>query len=368
MQSPYTYAPVERVLSELSKRYPSFVPSKVLDFGCGPGTALWAAKAIWPDTLGKCVGIDLSEGMLTFADKIIHSLDDEKPWIDTVFRRYMAFHSNNKHSSSYNLVISSFTLNEILDEELRKLTLNNLWNMTRDFLVLIDRGTPEGSRLIIEARDFIIGQVKENVQVVAPCPHSLECPMKGSWCHFSQRLQLPTRQIQLMKYKRNITDSRFSYVILRRKDTTTTTPSPMEQKAQNWPRLIAGPRKGERLITMDICTPHSTHKVSIIHSYTHIHTYVCTHVSRIFMLFLFVSTNSVGQLWRINVPKSQDPQVYYDARKSGLGDIWPHPIMTKPHVHCDFSRKGRNRTDSARPAPTKPPQFPEDDEGKDTEK
>lgn len=74
VQSPLTYAPIARVFSELAKRFPNWSPSSVLDFGCGPGTALWAAKATWGDKLGPCTGVDLSEAMIKFADKITSNL------------------------------------------------------------------------------------------------------------------------------------------------------------------------------------------------------------------------------------------------------------------------------------------------------
>ncbi len=41
---PGCYAAVARVLDELRLRLPDFAPRSMLDFGAGPGTAIWAAR------------------------------------------------------------------------------------------------------------------------------------------------------------------------------------------------------------------------------------------------------------------------------------------------------------------------------------
>ncbi len=45
---PATFAATLRVLSELSSLRPGWAPRTVLDVGAGPGTATWAAKAVFP--------------------------------------------------------------------------------------------------------------------------------------------------------------------------------------------------------------------------------------------------------------------------------------------------------------------------------
>jgi len=52
--------------------------------------------------------------------------------------------------------------------------------------------------------------------VIAPCPHSFECPMKeNGWCHFSQRVQrMPTTTGAKIGSSRNWEDEKFSYIVL----------------------------------------------------------------------------------------------------------------------------------------------------------
>ena len=43
---PGCYAAVLTVLQELRMRLPAFQPASLLDFGAGPGTAIWAAQQV----------------------------------------------------------------------------------------------------------------------------------------------------------------------------------------------------------------------------------------------------------------------------------------------------------------------------------
>ena len=69
----------------------------------------------------------------------------------------------------------SHVLTELPSNTARETTLNALWGKTAKFLVLVDNGTPEGFRIIAEARSFILQQ--GNASVVAPCPHDGVCPL-----------------------------------------------------------------------------------------------------------------------------------------------------------------------------------------------
>src|SRR3569833_770321 len=45
---PATYAAVHASLDAVRHARPDFAPRALLDVGAGPGTALWAASALWP--------------------------------------------------------------------------------------------------------------------------------------------------------------------------------------------------------------------------------------------------------------------------------------------------------------------------------
>jgi ribosomal protein RSM22 (predicted rRNA methylase) len=47
-------------------------------------------------------------------------------------------------------------------------------------------------------------------------------------------------------------------------------------------------------------------------------------------LFHMLNEIYAGKIMRMTIPRSQGKQAYYDARKSGWGDIFPHPPKNPP--------------------------------------
>ena len=186
-----SYAAVYNVLSQLKTRVPDFEPTSMLDFGCGPGTAIWASRELFK--IDQVTAIDASEPMLQILKDL--ALNLEIPNLAT--QRYLSIAKQEDLQSD--LVVSSFCLSELPNDSIRKTTVLNLWRQTKDTLVLIDRGTPIGATLVATARQLILDAEKDTVYVVAPCPHELVCPMltnrHGHWCHFSQKYQLDDHMV-----------------------------------------------------------------------------------------------------------------------------------------------------------------------------
>ncbi|KAL6543986.1 hypothetical protein OROGR_010483 [Orobanche gracilis] len=60
---PAVYSALYRVLKEVRKRVPYFSPGKVLDFGAGTGSALWAMMEVWPGSLERINLVEPSQSM-----------------------------------------------------------------------------------------------------------------------------------------------------------------------------------------------------------------------------------------------------------------------------------------------------------------
>ncbi|CAO3589916.1 unnamed protein product [Absidia cylindrospora] len=305
---PSTYAAITNVLHEIKKRVPTFSPTSMLDFGTGPGTAIWAAANVFDD-LDKITGVDLSEDMLRTAEFLQDATQLKK---DIEFKRYLAYDTRQPKPD---LVISAFTLGDISSLALQKSTVQQLWEQTGDTLVLIERGTPVGFSNIARARQHVLDDDKDQVHVLAPCPHDKPCPLLYSlqanpekfWCHFSQRVQRPSFLMKTKHSKFNTEDSKYSYVVLRKGPrpsaastqsmttndrTVSSSTSVMEEQAYSWPRLIQPPMKKNKHVVMDICA-------------------------------------SSGTIQRMVIPKSQGKIPYRDARKSAWGDAFPHGSKNK---------------------------------------
>ena len=163
-QLPFLYAPLRRVLEEVSLRIPSFQPQSILDFGCGAGSGLWAANELWSGSLKRAIGVDISEPMLSLAKKLWEG-SAQVPLESCEFRRFLPMMGQSR---KYDLVIASVVLSDLPDEGVRNISLDALWEQTGDILVrksiidcqilkiLIDRGCPEGSKMIADARRRIL--------------------------------------------------------------------------------------------------------------------------------------------------------------------------------------------------------------------
>ncbi|KAJ1970106.1 37S ribosomal protein S22 [Dispira parvispora] len=279
-----SYGVIYNVLKELRKRLPDFNPHQVLDFGTGPGTALWASHEVFGAQMQGCLGVDISEGMLERAEAILeHHQALEKVIPRVEFQRYMSY---NPDQPGYDLTVSAFTLSELPTDTLRESTLESLWNQTKDVLVLIDRGTQAGSQMMLKARDWFIKQGQQvtsedsvpsaasqtGLHIVAPCAHEGACPLKDAqaWCHFSQQVQRPAFMMQAKRCKSNQEDVKYTYLVVRRGPRpvvtpTTTTPETsqalgkrLQGESYSWSRMVFPAMKRSGHVIADMCTPEGT--------------------------------------------------------------------------------------------------------------
>jgi hypothetical protein len=95
------------------------------------------------------------------------------------------------------LVLSAFTLGDTPSEALRRSALQSLWDQTGDVLVLIERGTPVGFRIIAQAREWILETNSDHQQqiahVVAPVRENLNSPHPL----FSHAFELSDRHVSI---------------------------------------------------------------------------------------------------------------------------------------------------------------------------
>ncbi|GAQ82483.1 putative mitochondrial ribosome small subunit component Rsm22 [Klebsormidium nitens] len=229
---PATYAALVHVLEELKWQRPEFVPERVLDFGSGLGSALWAASSVWNTWPKQAVAVEQARGMTQLADVILRGAEDAPPVhrfrsLDALLKGKTGGHQH------FDLVIAAYALGEQGTAEERKRVLRKLWARTKSILVIVEAGTPRGFEIVLEAREALIIREDKRVSrqrssekdvgahVVAPCPHDGACPMSGTkqWCHFAQRLQRTGLQRVAKRADaalRAHEDEKFSYVVIQR--------------------------------------------------------------------------------------------------------------------------------------------------------
>ena len=298
---PMTFGAQRRAMLELKDRCPEFVPKTLLDFGAGPAPSLWAARDVFQQSFGvggdtnsagyeksSATLVDASPSMMTFARRVAKSAGDAvdlqelgqgmgflskpsgrpmpepHPWGESGAVKTVASLRSLHSKASFDLVVAAYSLGELVTnlggsgglappgdatQWHRRLddTVTALWSRVAPggALVIVEPGTPNGSRLVRRARARMLEQERVaaarrkrgkgedalddadeieqseiNAHVVAPCQHDKTCPMDGlpTWCHFSQRVKRSEMHRQMLPRGKGAQhqDERFSYVVLRK--------------------------------------------------------------------------------------------------------------------------------------------------------
>ncbi|KAJ1667523.1 37S ribosomal protein S22 [Coemansia sp. RSA 1813] len=332
---PATYGPIFNVLTELADRLPGFAPQSVLDFGAGPAPVLWAAQEIWP-RFARYLGIDVSEEMLQSAEALLTSVPHDLRAKEIEFARYLAplpsGSTGDSADGKFDLVVSAFTLSDLPSDAVRKTTIETMWQRTKDTLVLIDRGSPDSSRMISDARSHLIDLERTasgkdgnpDIHTFAPFANDLPDPTNGTsaWIHFSQRIQRPMCTMLTKRSKSNIEDLRYSYIIMRR-----------GQRPQLQPPI----RDASKRVSMRVAQQYpDAYQPSGVQRKTkeqlsceshHWARAILPPIKRKGHVIVDVVT-AEGRIERWTFTKAHNKQAYRDARKANWGDLIPHAPKT----------------------------------------
>ncbi|KAF9958760.1 37S ribosomal protein S22 [Mortierella alpina] len=365
--APTTYSAIRNVLEEVNRRVPNLNPSTFLDFGTGPGTAIWAANDVWETPL-KFTGVDTSMAMLETAEEIVDIKSSKGTPIQNV--TFKPFLSHGSQAAKYDIVMSAFTLSELTTPALRQSTLEHLWNLTDDMLILIDRGTPSGFKMLAEAREQILGldadrivikpkydaygvqlpqeapPKREPAHVFAPCPHDKVCPMYATlardsqWCHFSQKVQRPDFLRKTKHSKENFEDAKYTYVILRKGARPVFTPPAMAKAVEQRQEPVesnisttAGDSddstQKKRFKKQPPPPPVTYENAEDMFAASHAWSRIVVPPLKKDGHVVIDTCGTSGFLERIIIPKSQGKIPYRDARKAMWGDLFPHQPKNK---------------------------------------
>ncbi|KAJ8764873.1 hypothetical protein K2173_010338 [Erythroxylum novogranatense] len=239
---PSIFSACYRVLSEVQRRIPDFSPAKVLDFGAGTGSAFWAMREVWPKSIENVNLVEPSQSMQRAGRSLIQGMK-KLPVIHSYDSIQALSKRINKSDREHDLVIASYVLGEIPSLKDRVTVVRQLWNLTRDVLVIIEPGTPHGSNIISQMRSHVLWlekrkcrkskgknneackdfvSTKSGAFIVAPCSHDGQCPLAktGKYCHFAQRFQRTSSQHAYKRTGRGplrgFEDEKFSFIAFRR--------------------------------------------------------------------------------------------------------------------------------------------------------
>src|SRR5262249_25331226 len=108
-------------------------------------------------------------------------------------------------------------------------------------LLVIEPGTPVGFERIRMIRRQLI---EWGACMVAPCPHTLRCPMEGGdWCHFAARVERTSLHRKLKGGTLGYEDEKYSYVAVSKE------PCPLPTA-----RILSEPSRHSGHVTLKLCT------------------------------------------------------------------------------------------------------------------
>lgn len=175
---PATYGAVYDSLKYSLENYKPDIKS-VADIGAGTGAATIATNELLD--LEKIECFEKQDSMQKIAKEIFSSYKDLAD--KTNWHKFDIYDEEIKEE--YDLVVSSYMLNEIEDKQ-KDFVIEKLWKASSKMLLIVEPGTIQGYRNIMNAKKKIIDM---GGQIVAPCK-SNECKLPDNdWCNFSCRIQ-----------------------------------------------------------------------------------------------------------------------------------------------------------------------------------
>lgn len=200
---PATYCAVHLALSQSLKRYDKNIKS-VLDVGAGTGTATWAVNNL----------IDVDRITCLERENEMRKLGIQLMKDNILNAEWKSFDlTKDEIQDKADLVIASYIINELTEDD-RKDAITKLWDAITGMLLIIEPGTPEGFKHILEARNILLEQ---GANIVAPCTHNKKCEIsKDDWCSFYVRVTRSGIQRQAKKGELGYEDEKFSYIAVSR--------------------------------------------------------------------------------------------------------------------------------------------------------
>lgn len=232
---PATYAATHASFTALAEALPKFAPATLLDAGAGPGTALWAAAALWP-SLSDALLLEASPSIRKWGEQLSTSSG-----VGAVAWRATDIAKPLTAGAPRDLVSLGYVLDELAHDTRQRLVAD-LWDQTLGALVIVEPGTTKGWHRILAAREQLIAA---GAHILAPCPHHAACPLaEPDWCHFSARVA--RSRVHRLAKEGDVPweDEKFVYLAASR--------IPPAGRAS---RVLAPPERGSGRARLKLCRP-----------------------------------------------------------------------------------------------------------------
>lgn len=241
---PATYAAVTAALDRLAAARPDFAPESVLDLGAGPGTASWAATALWP-SVASITMVEASGDFRTLAADLARSGPSSLKQAD--IRKGDIAQPHGLPDGPFDLAVIAYALTELDLSAAGRLVARLIGQAGR--LVIVEPGTPRDHGRLMMVRQAALAA---GARILAPCPHAGPCPLPpDDWCHASVRVERSRAHMRLKGGTVPFEDERYAYLVLESR-----TLGVAEDEGGG--RILRPPRPSKHEITFSLCRADGT--------------------------------------------------------------------------------------------------------------
>ena len=228
---PATYAAVYSAFKQILANYNEKMTS-LLDVGAGTGTGTWAVNEI--ENMSQITCLEREKSMSNIGKKLMKNTAlDNVQW-----KSYNIL--QDEIAEKADIVLTSYMINELPEQEREKAVLK-LWQATNKLMVVIEPGTPEGFKNILNIRNLI---KEQGGYIVAPCCCNGECPIKeNDWCAFYARVARSSIHRQAKGGNLGYEDEKFSYIAFSK--------TPVEITGE---RILRHPQINSGFVKVKLCT------------------------------------------------------------------------------------------------------------------
>ena len=228
---PATYAAVYSVFKQILVNYDEKITS-LLDVGAGTGAGTWAVNEI--ENMSQITCLEREKSMIDIGRKLMKdTILDNAKW-----KSYNIL--QDEIAEKADIVLTSYMINE-LPEQKRENAVLKLWQATNKLMVVIEPGTPEGFKNILNIRNLI---KEQGGYIVAPCCCNDGCPIKeNDWCAFYARVARSSIHRQAKGRNLGYEDEKFSYIAFSK--------TPVEITGE---RILRHPQINSGFVKVKLCT------------------------------------------------------------------------------------------------------------------
>ena len=233
IRMPATFCAVTTALKQTLKVAENCKIETILDIGAGTGAAVWAINEQIDTTKITC--LEREEAMRQVGQSLMKQSEElsKVDWINADITKA-------EEIKGADLIISSYMINELKQEERRKV-IEKLLNLESKIILIIEPGTPEGFKNIKQIQEIAL---EKGTNIIAPCTHQGMCKLpEDDWCHSTVRVERSKIQKILKSGDAPYEDEKFSYIAISKEKFET---------AQS--RILRHPIIETGKITLKLCT------------------------------------------------------------------------------------------------------------------